>query len=403
MSGDGLMIGGLYAEALAEEYGTPLYVYDEGTIRARFTALRDAIAYERTDICYSCKANGNPEILALFRELGAAGIDAVSFGEVRMALAAGFTPDRISLTNPSLSSADMEALHAAGVRLKVDSLSQLRRWRTVGADEVWLRINPGRGFGHHEHVVTGGPRSKFGIYLDELDAARAGAGRVVGLHLHAGCGALDPRTFLDAAEPLFRVALQFPELTGLNLGGGLGVPYRPGEAPLDVVELGARLTERFERMLEACGRELTLILEPGRYLVAESGCLLTRVNAVKRSSERKFVIVDTGFNHLIRPILYDAYHKVVNASSPDGEPERVWVGGNVCESGDLLTDERSIPRPREGDLLALLDVGAYGYSMASHYTGAALPAEVMVSGGSHRLIRPREQVSLWAQGAVTPC
>jgi diaminopimelate decarboxylase len=393
MSGDGLMIGGVRADALAEVYGTPLYVYDEATIRARYTALRDAIAYERTDICYSCKANGNPEILALLRNLGAAGVDAVSFGEVRLALAAGFTPAQVSLTNPSLSSEDMERLQAAGVRLKVDSLSQLRGWRSVGAGEVWLRINPGRGFGHHAHVVTAGPHSKFGIYLDELDEAKDAAGRVAGLHLHAGCGALEARTFLDAAEPLFRVAPRFPDLTGLNLGGGLGVPYRPGEAPLDVCELGAGLTERFERLREAHGGELTLVLEPGRYLVAESGYLLTRVNAMKRSSERRFVIVDTGFNHLIRPILYDAYHEVVNASSPDGEPERVWVGGNVCESGDLLTDERSIPRPREGDLLALLDVGAYGYSMASHYTGAALPAEVMVSDGSHRLIRSRKELS----------
>lgn len=397
MAGDGLTIGGVYAEALAKEYGTPLYVYDEGTIRERYTALQEAVTYEPTDICYSCKANGNPEILRLLRELGAAGIDAVSLGEVRMALAAGFTPERISLTNPSLSTEDMEALRAAGVRLKVDSLSQLRRWRAVGADEVWLRINPGRGFGHHEHVVTAGPRSKFGIYLDDLGEAKATAGRVAGLHLHAGCGALDAGTFLDAAEPLFRVAMDFPDLSGLNLGGGLGVPYRPGEAALDVVELGARLTERFQRLLEAYGRELRLVLEPGRFLVAESGYLLTRVNAVKRSSERKFVIVDTGFNHLIRPILYDAYHQVLNASSPGEEPEHVWVGGNVCESGDLLTEERSIPRPREGDLLALLDVGAYGYSMASHYTGAALPAEVLVSDGSHRLIRPRKQL-IWENG-----
>lgn len=389
MSEAGLRIGGISAELLAETYGTPLYVYDADVIRARFRALTSSIEYPLTRICYSCKANANPEVVRLLLHLGAAGIDAVSLGEVRLALAVGFPADRISITNPGLSNADLQAIRDLGVHLKADSISQVRRWRKMGADPISLRINPGAGLGHHEHVVTAGPDSKFGIYLHELDEARRLAGRVVGLHQHAGSGALDPEVFLRAVEPLFQVALTFPDLEELNLGGGLGVPYRPEERPLDLEVLGRRLSRRFEAFCEEYGRQLVLTLEPGRFLVAESGFLLARVHAVKESPSRRFAMVDTGFNHLMRPILYDAYHPVVNVSNPDGPSERVWIGGNVCESGDLLTGEREVGAVREGDLLALLNVGAYGYAMSSDYTGAVRPAEVLVDGGSHRRIRAR--------------
>ena len=389
MSEASLRIGGVEADLLAEIYDTPVYVYDADVIRSRYRALVAAIEYPRTRVCYSCKANGNPEILRLMLEIGADGIDAVSLGEVHLALGVGFPADRISITNPGLSVEDLETIRELGIHLKADSISQLRRWRRLGAGPVSLRINPGAGFGHHEHVVTGGPNSKFGIYLHELDEARRLAGDVVGLHQHAGCGALDPDTFIQTAEPLFRVAFGFAELEELNLGGGLGVPYRPGERPLDLDVLGRKLSRRFETFCREYGRNLALALEPGRYIVAESGFLLSRVQAVKDSGSRRFAIVDTGFNHLLRPILYDAYHAVVNVSNGGGPPERIWVGGNVCESGDLLTGEREVAAVREGDLLAILNVGAYGYAMSSDYTGAARPAEVMVDGGWHRPIRAR--------------
>lgn len=383
-------IGGVPVEALVGTYGTPLYVYDADVIRARFRALRGSIPYAQTELHYSCKANSNPSILEIFRELGAAGIDAVSLGEVQLALSAGFPADRISITNPSLSEADLSTVRDRGVRLKVDSIAQLKHWLKLAPDAgIWLRINPGAGFGHHDHVVTAGPHSKFGVYLHEIDEARRLASRVVGLHQHVGCGTLDPEVFLDAMEPLFERACEFPDLEGLNLGGGLGIPYRPEEDPLDLEAFGRRLSERFQAFCDDYGRELTLALEPGRYFVAESGYLLTRVNAIKDSGERRFALVDTGFNHLVRPILYGAYHPVYNASNPGGELEAIWVAGNVCEAGDLLTGERQMNRVHEGDVLVLLNVGAYGYAMASHYTGTAKPAEVLVEDGGHRLIRRR--------------
>jgi diaminopimelate decarboxylase len=391
MKDNKLMIGGVSAEDLAEVYGTPLYVYDADKIVERFISLKKSISYPKTKIYYACKANGNPEILKMLREMGVDGIDAVSLGETKLAMAAGFKPDQISLTNPSLSEEQLRYLYENGIELKVDSISQLRRWTKLNS-ESWIRINPGSGFGHHEHVNTGGPKSKFGIYLNEIEQAKKIAGKVIGLHQHPGSDVLDVNKFLHPLDFLYKTAKKFPDLEGINVGGGLGVAYKPESSPLNIKEFGKRLSESFSEFCTSYGRDLTLCLEPGRYFVAESGFLLARVNAIKESSERKFAIVDTGFNHFIRPVLYGSYHKAVNASKLKGRKEKVWVGGNVCESGDLLTDEREITCVEEGDLIAILNTGAYGYSMASNYTGADMPAEIMVSRGEHRLVRKRRGI-----------
>ncbi|MGC8873314.1 MAG: diaminopimelate decarboxylase [Chloroflexia bacterium] len=394
--GNRLFFGEFAAEELAARYGTPLYVYETSTIARRYAELVQHIPYRPLRIHYACKANSNLEILRLVHQLGA-GAETVSPGEIRLALAAGFAPHEILFTCSNIGRAELVYVLEQGVMVHLDSLGQIRHAGELAPGlRVSLRINQGIGAGHHRHVITGGPESKFGIPVELLPDALALAGRyglkVVGIHQHIGSNVLDAAILLEAMDAQLRTAASIAGLEFIDLGGGLGIPYRPEEKPLDLPALGKQMCECFARFCETYGRPLEMILEPGRYLVAEAGTLLATVTDIKRTPHRSFVGIDSGLNHLIRPALYGAYHEIVNASRVEGDREVACVAGNICESGDLFAHDRLLPRFQEGDILALLKVGAYGYAMSSNYNARPRPAEVLVDGHDVRLIRERESI-----------
>jgi diaminopimelate decarboxylase len=399
-----LHIGGYAAEGLLEEFGSPLYVYDAGVIRARFRALRAAVPYPETDLHYACKANTNVAILTLLREEGAC-IDAVSPGEAFLALHAGYPPDRILFTGNNVTDEEMVFLRERGILINIDSLSQLDRYgRLAPGTAVSLRINPDVGSGHHDHCITGGPDSKFGIAREQvretvplIDRHRL---RMIGIHAHVGSGILDAKPFLAAVDALLTVVPSFQNLAFVDFGGGFGIPYAPGEQPLDIEAFGERLSERFSRFCADYGRPLRLKLEPGRYVVGEAGVLLMRCNTLKKTRKRTFVGTDSGLHHLIRYPLYNAYHEIVNASNMADEAFVYDVCGQICESSDFFARDRRIARIREGDVLAVLNAGAYGFCMSSNYNTRPRPAEVMIDRGQARLIRRRETLEDLLRGQM---
>lgn len=380
-------------ERAAKTHGTPLYVYDAATLRARCRALR--AAFPRAQIRYAMKANSNPALLALVREEGL-GVDTVSPWEVRLAREVGFKKHEIIYSGNNPSDEELSVVHRAGVTLNVDALSTLDRLgRLAPGAAVSLRLNLEIGGGHHPHVVTAGPESKFGLAREDLPRAFAIARRyglrIVGLHQHIGSGIFDLNLFVSALEPFFSLASEVPGLEFVDVGGGFGVPYRLEEAPIDLPAWGAAIGARFESLERALGRKLGLLIEPGRYVVAEAGALLTRVTTLKRTRDRTFVGVDAGMHHLVRPAMYGSYHEVFALNPREGKRERCFIVGPICESGDVLAEERSMVPPEEGDLLIVGDAGAYGYAMASQYNLRPRPAEVLFEGARARLIRERER------------
>lgn len=391
-----LQIGGRSVVELVAQYGSPLYVYDQEVMLTQLRQIQQAISYQPFQLRYACKANNNLTILRLFRQWGLH-LDVVSPGEVIVAERAGYTADQLLYTGNSVTNEELEFVHQRGVLINLDSLSQLRRFgQRFPGSRASLRINPDVGAGHHQHVITGGPDSKFGIALGQLEEARALARqyriRLIGLHQHIGSGILQPEIFWLAMTPILQVASTFEELEFINLGGGFGVPYEPHEMPLDTARLGKGVSERFEAFCQTYGRPLRLDLEPGRFLVAPAGYLLVQVNTIKRTEKHTFVGTDSGFNHLIRHPLYKSYHRIVNGTREHGPMKTVAVCGNLCESGDLFTHGRELVEPREGDILVICDAGAYGYSMSFTYNMRPRPAEVMVHHGATQLIRRRETI-----------
>jgi diaminopimelate decarboxylase len=397
-----LRIGGVEATSLVKEFGSPLYVYDEAVIRTRAQELTRAVSYPKRVIKYACKANTNVEIMKVLREEGVS-IDAVSPGEVYAAMRAGFDRERILFTTNNATHEEIEYGLERGIMINVDSISQLAFvGRHHPGISLCVRINPHVIAGHHDHVITGGPESKFGIDYTEVDRIREIAGehglRIAGIHQHIGSGILQPEKFMEAINVLLDAAQHFEGLEFIDFGGGIGIPYHEDEEPIDLQILGRTITERFEAFCRSYGSELKLILEPGRYLVAESGCLLATVTAVKQGQRHRFVGINSGFNHLVRPAMYGSYHAIVHATCVEGEQIPQTIAGNLCESGDTFTrDEqgivdRELPLFNEGDTVAILNAGAYGFSMASLYNSRPRPAEVLVARGEARLIRERETI-----------
>jgi diaminopimelate decarboxylase/aspartate kinase len=373
------------AHALADAHGTPFFVYDLDRVVAQIDKLRSALRHPRAHLAYACKANFHPAIFRLASELHV-GIDAVSPMEVERALACGIPASEILFTANNVSPDTLCAVNDSGVRVNLGSVSDARRFAALRPNsDVFLRINPGLGAGHHVHVVTGGVDTKFGLNEDELPAARealaAHGARVVGLHAHIGSGILDPAPLLDGARRLARSACLFPDVRWLNVGGGLGVPSRPSESEFDVARFGTGLIDILREAEAELSRELELWVEPGRYLVAQCGVLVATVTCRKQSAGHVYIGLDTGMNHLVRPALYGSYHAIRNWSAPDAPLEFVDVVGNVCESADVFAFNRPVPSPQEGHRLAIEDAGAYGFAMASHYNLWPLPREFVLREG----------------------
>jgi len=393
-----LTVGGISAEELAREFGTPLYVYDEETVERNFARLAGSFSYRRFRILYAAKANSNLHILRLFRSLGS-GLDAVSPYEVLLGRMAGFQPGSILFTGSSVSREDMEIAEEAGALVNIDSLSQLKRYASVRrGGEVSLRLNLGYGEGYHSFLVTGGA-TKFGISIYDLEAAlelsRELGITVKGLHTHMGSGIADHRLYARALRDLLELAERIETVGFIDVGGGFGISYRKGDPSLSIEELGRELSLLMEDFSSRFGRDVELFTEPGRYLIAEAGVLLARVVDVKwvhsEGGKRCFIGVDSGMGHLIRPALYGAHHEVVPARIREGGAVEADVVGNYCESGDVIARSVSLPPVEEGDIIAVMNAGAYGFSMSSNYNLRPRPAEVIVrKSGKAELIRRRE-------------
>ena len=381
---------------LAGKYGTPLFVYDGDLAIERFRDLGKFITWPRLSIHYALKANYNPALLALFRDAGA-GIDAVSPAEVLYALKLGFAREKIIYTANNMTDAEFESVFSTGVLMNIGSLSRLRKFASAHpGSRLCLRFNPDVCDGDNAMTMTGGDLTKFGILLDDaaevVKIVREHGMRVVGLHEHTGSGIQHAESVFRSMANLMGVATRenFPELEFLDFGGGFKVPYKPDEKRIDYVEMGKEITRRFSEFCGRYGRELEMRFEPGKYLVAECGWLLTQVNTLKRNRSRLIAGCDSGFPQLIRPVLYGAYHRIENLSNPDGETQVYDVCGNICETGDRFAEQRELPEIREYDILAIANAGAYCYSMGGVYNMRPMPGEVVVSGGKVIYFRPRK-------------
>jgi diaminopimelate decarboxylase len=391
-----LCCDGLPLAALAQRYGTPLYVYSAAALRENYRRLAAAFAPLRPLVCYAVKANGNLSLLRLLKDEGA-GFDIVSGGELHRVLAAGADPQRIVFAGVGKTEAELKQALAAGLGcFNVESADELARLNTLAQAQgrratVALRLNPDVEPDTHPYIRTGGARGKFGLPPAE---ARALAQRrddylaldLRGVHIHIGSQMPDPAPVLRALEIALDFVEQFPFLTRLDIGGGFPVPYHEADAYPSIEQFAAPLVER---LMPYLGR-LSFQVEPGRYLVANTAALVTEVQAVKWAAGQRLIIVDTGMHHLLRPALYGAHHRVWPLREAEALAEACDVAGPICESSDVLARGRHLPALRPGDRLALLDVGAYGFSLASNYNGQPRPAEALVESGSARLIRRRE-------------
>ena len=405
---DGVMtIGGKSAVEIADEFGTPVYVIDEQRVRENYRNIHGAFSrFIDTKIHYACKANTSLAFLRILEQEGS-GIDAVSIGEVLTCLKAGFTPDRIMYTGVSVSDAELKAVADTGVMINVDSACELERLASIApCSDISFRITPGVGSGHSAKVTTGNKGAKFGIPLDEVISTYARAKdlgfNIRGIHAHIGSGGQTVEPFMDMMEVLIEIVNELKgigiDLEFIDMGGGIGVPYRPQEDEMDVGELAANLTAMIEDETDI----KTLILEPGRYISADACVLLTRINDVKDAGTKKYVGVDAGFNTLVRPAMYDSYHHVAVANKMGKAcTDKYDIVGPICESGDYLAHDRVLPDPQPGDIVAVYDAGAYGFSMSSRYNSRPLCAEVLVNDGKADLIREAETVEdLWRHQIV---
>ncbi len=398
-----LYLDGVSAVNLAEAFDTPLYVTSESRIRDNYRHLHNALIrnYKKIRIYYAAKANSNLSVLKILEKEGSC-LDAVSPGEVFMALTTGYSPSRILFTGTSVRNDELKFLADSNITVNVDSLSQLDRLLKIKVPEVLsIRVNPEIGAGHHDHCITAGKNTKFGLWESNAITAykrakKAGVERF-GIHMHVGSGVLDVDPFILALDKLLKVAKRVHDEVGVSfefvdMGGGIGVPYKPEDKSLDVNAFSFKVLSLFKRRVNEHGLgEPFFCIEPGRYLVSDASILLTRVNTVKVTPFKRFVGVDAGFNTLLRPTMYGSYHHVVVANKLNELEEETYdVAGPICESGDLLARDRQLPKVQEGDLLAVLNAGAYGYAMSSQYNTRPRAAEVMVRDGKCAVTRKRE-------------
>ena len=393
-------------EAIASEYGTPVYVYNEEIIRKSMETVEGVITKYPYTANYSVKANTNIEILKLALEEGL-NCDAMSPGEITLLLKAGFPPEKIFFVSNNVAAEEMQFAIDKGVIVSLDSLDQLDRFGQINpGGRCAVRINPGVGAGHSEKVITAGKKTKFAIAEEDIDKIFEIVDKydlkIVGINQHIGSGFLDPKPYIDAVTNLLRIADRFDNLEFIDFGGGYGIPYHKldDEKAFPMEDFKVKLEPVLDEFVQRYGKTPLFKSEPGRYCVAEGSVILSRVQAIKVNAGIKYVGCDTGMNTLIRPAMYDSYHdievirdgKVVDRDG-NNDMETVNVSGPICETGDLIAKGRLLPKAKTGDLLAILDTGAYGYSMASSYNSRPRPAEVMITKeGKVVQIRRRETI-----------
>lgn len=388
-------------QQLISKYGSPLYVYNETILRERCREMAHLISGLDFQANYSCKANSSLELLKIIHQEGLAA-DAMSPGEIYLLTQAGFLPSEIFFVPNNVSAAEMLFAIERQITVSVDSVSQLRQFGRINpGGDVALRFNPGLGVGHHQKVITAGKATKFGItpnYLPEIKQLTEEYHlQVVGINQHLGSLFMESEVYLEGVKRLLEIALSFAELRFIDFGGGMGIPYhkQANQPRLDIGKLGAELQRILTEWSNLNRKNLRFKIEPGRYVVAECGVLLGTVHATKESYGTKYIGTDLGFNVLSRPVLYNSKHDIEvycpEPSRTQAEGQIVSVVGNICESGDILAAEKVLPPINEGDILGVMDAGAYGLAMSSNYNNRLRPAEVLIkTDGTARLIRNRD-------------
>lgn len=380
--------------SITDTFGSPIYVYDAEKISSQYKRLSNAFgSVPSLKINYAMKALSNISILKLMKKLGA-GLDTVSIQEVKLGLKAGFTPEQIIFTPNSVSMDEIEEASLLGVQLNIDNLSFLEQFGSKYPHiPVCIRINPHVMAGGNSNISVGHIDSKFGISIHQiphiLRIVENTKMHINGIHMHTGSDILDIDVFLYAAEILFDTAKHFKELQFIDFGSGFKVPYKEGDIQTNIEELGERLSSRFLEFCKEYGRNLTLAFEPGKFLVSEAGYFLVKVNVIKQTTSTVFAGIDSGFNHLIRPMFYGATHTIENISNPEGRKRFYSVVGYICET-DTFASNRQISEITEGDILCFRNAGAYCYTMASNYNSRLRPAEVLWMNGEAKLIRKAE-------------
>jgi diaminopimelate decarboxylase len=380
---------------IAARYGSPVYVYHAETIAKQYKKLQNAFKDHPTRFFYACKALTNINILKYLKSLGAS-LDCVSINEVKLGLAAGFEPQDILFTPNCVDFDEIVAAQQLGVNINIDNISLLERFGNKYGNSypVCIRINPHIEAGGNYKISTGHIDSKFGISIHQMRhierIVKTTKLHVHGLHMHTGSEIKDVEVFLRSLEVMFEIARHFDQLDFIDMGSGFKVPYKEGDYETDVNNLGPKLTAAVKEFEAEYNRTLEVWFEPGKYLVSDSGSFVVKANVIKQTTATVFVGVNSGFNHLIRPMFYDAYHRISNISNPTGAERIYTVVGNICET-DTFAWDRVLNEVREGDYLVFHNAGAYGFEMSSNFNSRLKPAEVLVKDGEAHLIRKRDE------------
>jgi diaminopimelate decarboxylase len=386
--------GGVNLEQIAQEFGTPVYVYDSEIILKQYNRLKNAFSSVDVKIKYACKALNNTNVLRLLKHAGS-GLDTVSINEVELGLQAGFKPEEIIFTPNCVDFEEIKQAVSKGVHINIDNIAILEHFGAEYGNKIpcCIRLNPHILAGGNSKISTGHIDSKFGISVYQLRHVLRVINtyhiKVNGLHMHTGSDILDPGVFLQGAEILFDAAKDFLDLDFIDFGSGFKVAYKENDVTTDIEELGQALESRFTEFCKTYGRNLELWFEPGKFIVSEAGYFLVKANIIKQTTATVFVGVNSGLNHLIRPMLYDSYHEIVNVSNPEGKPRIYTVVGYICET-DTFGWDRKMAEVHEGDILCFKNGGAYGMTMSSNYNARFRPAEVLIHNGKANLIRKQE-------------
>jgi diaminopimelate decarboxylase len=379
---------------VANKFGTPVYVYHAEKIAEQYEKLQKAFTGQDVVIFYACKALTNVSVLRHIKSLGA-NVDCSSINEVKLALYAGFEPDKVLYTSNGIAFGEIEEAKNLGVHINIDSLSNLEKFgKKYGHSyPVGIRLRPNILAGGNLKISTGHDKSKFGIPVDRIEKVISVVQKnnlhIRALHIHTGSGIKDVNVFVKGIEVLFDLISEFKELEVIDLGGGFKVPYKEGDSETDIPLLAQKVKESFSHLFHTTNRHLQVWFEPGKFLVSAAGYLVTQVNVLKETSATTFASVNSGFNHLIRPMFYNSYHRIENISNEDGPKKNYTVVGNICET-DTFAWEREMNEIKEGDYLAFYNAGAYGFEMASNFNSRFKPAEVLMKEGKPILIRKRD-------------